>query len=70
MPDLNRARLPQGVEHEFPAGADIKASCFGYLDYVGKLDKGTEGDFVETTIILSDELENRKRMASPRPTRP
>jgi predicted O-methyltransferase YrrM len=42
------------VEDEFPTGVEIKASCHGYRNYVGKLDKGTEGDFVENTIVLSD----------------
>ena len=42
------------VEGEFPAGLDINASCHGYQNYVGKLDKGTEGDFVENTIVLSE----------------
>ena len=42
------------VEDEFPTGVEIKASCHSYRNYVGKLDKGTEGDFVENTIVLSD----------------
>jgi predicted O-methyltransferase YrrM len=42
------------VEDEFLAGQDIKAFCHGYRDYVGKLEKGTEGDFVENTIVLTD----------------
>ena len=42
------------VEGEFPAGIDIRASCHDYRDYTGKLDKGTEGDFVENAIVLSD----------------
>ncbi|MBV8441442.1 MAG: class I SAM-dependent methyltransferase [Hyphomicrobiales bacterium] len=42
------------VEDEFPSGVVIKASCHGYRDYAGKLDKGTEGDFAENTIVLSD----------------
>jgi hypothetical protein len=43
------------VKGEFCPGVDIKASCPGYQPYVGKLDKGTAGDFVETTVILRDE---------------
>jgi predicted O-methyltransferase YrrM len=42
------------VEDEFLAGVDIKAYCDGYRDYVGELEKGTEGDFVENTIVLRD----------------
>lgn len=38
----------------FAAGIDIRASCHGYRDYEGKLEKGTEGDFVENKIVLSD----------------
>jgi predicted O-methyltransferase YrrM len=42
------------VDDEFPAGIDVRASCPGYQTYTGKLEKGTEGDFVENTIVLRD----------------
>ena len=31
------------VEDDFSAGIGIRASCHGYRDYAGNLDKGTEG---------------------------
>lgn len=37
------------------AGTDIRASCHGFRDYAGKLDKVAEGeDFIEKTIVLND----------------